>query len=164
MDHTNMTKKTALLLPVLLLGLASCTRPPTDATAPQEKARQTPQAQPAPTEATAPKSDARFVFDVQIGNALAPDGKLAAAITDYTMADTIHVAVTLQGRGSGKLRAELQDSQNAPLDAQTAEVSDAGGDEYRLSFPANNARKPGAYRILVLLDDKPVWEKPLTLK
>lgn len=157
-----MTKKLPLLLPALLV-LGACTRPPSGDTSTQETQQSPPQLQ-ATDETPAANPDARFVFDVQIGDTLAADGKLAAAVSDYAMSDAIHASITLHGKGTGKLRAELQDATNAPIDSQSADISDASGDVYLLSFAPSNVRKPGAHRVLVLLNDKPVWEKPLTLK
>jgi hypothetical protein len=163
MEHPDMSKRVTLFLFPALLVLGACTRPPSDGT-PQEQPTRGETEQPSADETPSAAQESRYVYDVQIGNALTADGKLTAAMADYGMDDTIHVAITLQGKGHGTLRAELQDAANASLATSTIDVTDAKGNEYQLAFAPNEERKPGRHRILVLLDEKPVWEKPLTLE
>ena len=156
------------LTPALLAAVlaTACTRPatPTEETAAPPADTATAPAQPAATETPPPAAEARFVFDVQIGNALTPEGTLAAALTDFALSDTIHVAVTMHGDGNGGIRAELRDGQDASVEIQSTDVSGDSDASYMLSFPPGGPRSAGPHRILILLDDKPVWEKPLTLK
>lgn len=156
--------KHIIFLPLMLIALSACTREPNQA--PQDAKTPSTTQPPAPPVDVIPQPaiDPRFVFDVQVGNELLPDGRLAAAFTEYAPADTLQVVVTLHGKGSGIIRAELQDSTNTILESQTTDISDARGDTYTLTFAPGNARKLGNHRILVLLDEKSVWDKPLTFK
>jgi hypothetical protein len=148
-----------LVLAVLIAGFAGCKKespPTTPATVPT----------PAP-QAQAPAADVVSVANINLGKALGPDKKVAAATDAFAKADTIYAVVETTGSGNATLKARWtyhKGDKTVPVseDSKTISATGPAATEFHVSKP--DGWPLGDYQVEILLNDKSVGTKKFVVK
>jgi hypothetical protein len=138
-----MKKLAAVLIPLMLAGVAAC------------KSQPPPPPPPTPVPAT-PTPPPPSVGMLTLGNAIGADKKVTTASDTFGTKDTIYASVETAGVGPTKLRALwtfVKGDKTAKVDESTMEFQSSGPatNEFHIAKPSGWPK--GDYRVEVFLND-----------
>jgi hypothetical protein len=139
-----MKKLAAVLIPLVLVGMAAC------------KSQPPPPPPPTPVPATPTPPPPPSVGMLTLGNAIGADKKVTAASDTFHAKDTIYASVETAGVGPTKLRALwtfVKGEKTAKVDESTMEFDASGPatNEFHIAKPSGWPK--GDYRVEVFLND-----------
>ena len=139
-----MKKLAAVLIPLVLVGMAAC------------KSQPPPPPPPTPVPATPTPPPPPSVGMVTLGNAIGADKKVTAPSDAFHAKDTIYASVDTAGVGPTKLRALwtfVKGDKTAKVDESTLEFEASGPatNEFHIAKPSGWPK--GDYRVEVFLND-----------
>lgn len=154
-----------LLASLLAVTVSACGKkeaPPPAAPAPAPAPTAAP-AQPVPP----PQPAAVAVTNVNLGNAIGADKRVAAAIESFAKNDTIYAAVETQGSGTTTLKAKwtYHKGDKVALVNESSQTINATGpavSEFHISKP--DGWPVGDYQVEIIQDDKAFGTKKFTVK
>ena len=153
----------ALILAVLMLGVAGCKKE-TPPAVPPTVPPPTPKVEaPAPAPATSVVS----VSNITLGKALGADKKVDAATDSFAKGDTIYAVVETTGSGSATLKAKwtYHKGENTAVvneSSQTISPSGPAASEFHVSKP--DGWPTGEYQVEISLNDKPAGTKKFSVR
>ena len=131
----------------------------------------TPAGTPPPTAqpdgAAAPSAQAPTsvsVTDVELGNAVGADQKVATPSSSFAPSDTIYAAVTTSGAGTVALAAKwtYQDGQTVHEESKSIAPTGPATTAFQISKPSG--WPAGSYKVAISLNGQPVSSKDFTVQ
>jgi hypothetical protein len=131
----------------------------------------TPAGTPPPTAqpdgAAAPSAQAPTsvsVSDVELGNAVGADQKVATPSSSFAPSDTIYAAVTTSGAGTAALAAKwtYQDGQTVHEESKSIAPTGPATTAFQISKPSG--WPAGSYKVAISLNGQPVSSKDFTVQ
>ena len=92
------------------------------------------------------------VAAVMIGKRVGPGNLITEPTFQFTPADTVHISVATEGRGTGTLTAAWR-SQSGEVLQQSSAPAGEGSEHAAFSLSQPKGLKPGTYKVIVFLDN-----------
>ncbi|SFK38615.1 hypothetical protein [Rhodanobacter glycinis] len=145
------------------LSLSACGKQGEPTTAPAG----TPPPTAQPDGAAAPSAQAPTsvsVTDVELGNAVGADQKVATPSSSFAPSDTIYAAVTTSGAGTAALAAKwtYQDGQTVHEESKSIAPTGPATTAFQISKPSG--WPAGSYKVAISLNGQPVSSKDFTVQ
>ncbi len=160
-NRLSLVLATALVGSVALVGCKKKEEPAATPPAAETPAPTT----PAPTEpAPAPAPAATSVTNVDLGNAIGADNKIASPVTTFATTDKIYASVATDGPNAGKLGAKWTHvDSNQTVHEETKDVP-AGAQVTQFEISKSDGWPTGKYKLEVTLDGAVVQTKEFEVK
>jgi hypothetical protein len=160
-NHRIMTL--GVLSLAVALSLSACGKQGEPTTAPAG----TPPPTAQPDGAAAPSAQAPTsvsVTDVELGNAVGADQKVATPSSSFAPSDTIYAAVTTSGAGTAALAAKwtYQDGQTVHEESKSIAPTGPATTAFQISKPSG--WPAGSYKVAISLNGQPVSSKDFTVQ
>ncbi len=102
--------------------------------------------------------------DVELGNAVGADQKVATPSSSFAPSDTIYAAVTTSGAGTAALAAKwtYQDGQTVHEESKSIAPTGPATTAFQISKPSG--WPAGSYKVAISLNGQPVSSKDFTVQ